>query len=402
VSRILFTWELGGGYGHIAHILPLAEALRARGHDCTLALRDLSRAGALVDPARFRLVQAPVWLPTAVGMPPPESYAEILLHFGFLQARLVRGLVQAWRSLYALVQPDFVVFNHSPTAMLAASGLALPVATVETGFSGPPRSAPLPPLRWWQAENTARLLDSEQRVLKTVNTLRVELGAPPCLRLADLLAADEQFLCSFRELDHYPVREAAARYWGPVFSLDAGAEPRWPAAGGPRVFAYVNASFRDLETLMKALAGLRGAALLHAPGIASALAARYRNEHLQITAEPLNMRAVRADCDVAICHGPGTAAAVLLAGKPLLLLPSQLEQYMFARRIAELGAGLVIGGESRAADYPGTLRRLLTEPGFRMAAEQFASAHADFDQTRQVGGMADRCEELLASTSPPR
>jgi UDP:flavonoid glycosyltransferase YjiC (YdhE family) len=395
VSRVLFTWELGGGYGHLAHILPLANALRARGHECTLALRDLSRVGNVAGTGNFRLLQAPVWLPTAVGMPPPASYAEILLRFGYLDPRWLRALAAAWRSLYALASPDLLVFNHSPTAMLAASGLGIPTATLETGFSGPPRTKPLPAMRWWAPDSIARLRDSEQRVLRTVNSIRAECGGEPCAGVADLLAADEQFLCTFRELDHYPQREPGARYVGPVFTLETGIEPPWPTGGGPRVFAYVNAGFRDLEPLLKALAGLRGAALVHAPGIAPVVVARHRGPHLEIVAEPVHVGAVRATCDAAVCHGPGTAAAILLAGKPLLLLPTQLEQYMAARRIADLGAGIAIGPEVASADYAGSLRRLLTEPAIRQAAEGVAAAHAGFDQPVQVGSMADRCEALL-------
>jgi UDP:flavonoid glycosyltransferase YjiC (YdhE family) len=395
VSRILFTWELGGGYGHLAHILPLADALQSRGHDCSLLLRDLSRAGNLVDAGRYRLLQAPVWLPAAVGMPPPESYAEILLRFGYLDPCWLRGLVMAWRGLYALLKPDLLVFNHSPTAMLAAGGFGVPTVTLETGFSGPPCTRPLPAMRWWAPAAPARLQDSEARAVRAINAVRAELGGQSCAGVADLLKADEQILCTFPELDHYPGRPAGAGYVGPVFSLDSGIEPPWPAAAGPRVFAYVNAGFPDLEALLKALAGLRGAALAHVPGIAPAVAARHRGRHLAIMAERVSMRAVCSTCDAAVCHAPGTAVAVLLGGRPLLLLPTQLEQYMAARRIAELGAGIVASPETGATDYTAALRRLIDEPGFREAAERFAERHAAFDQSAQFRWMADRCELLL-------
>jgi UDP:flavonoid glycosyltransferase YjiC (YdhE family) len=281
--------------------------------------------------------------------------------------------------------------------MLAAGGLGIPTATLETGFSGPPRTRPLPPMRWWAPDSATRLHDSEARVLRTVNAVRAEIGGPPCEGVADLLGADEQFLCSFPELDHYPQRPPGARYVGSVFSLDTGIEPPWPAAGGPRVFAYVNAGFSHLEPLLQALTGLRGAALVHSPGIAPAIAARHRGPHLAIVAEPVNMRSVRADCDAAVCHGPGTAAAVLLGGRPLLLLPTQLEQYMAARRIEDLGAGIVISPEVAPTDYAATLRRLLTDPDLRRAAERFAERHAGLEQSTQFRSMAERCEALLSA-----
>ncbi len=48
MARFLFAWELGGDYGHFARLLPVALALRARGHDVVFAVRDLMGAETLV------------------------------------------------------------------------------------------------------------------------------------------------------------------------------------------------------------------------------------------------------------------------------------------------------------------------------------------------------------------
>ena len=44
MGNILFTWELGGGLGHLMQIQPLAKAMGERGHKVFAALTDLSRA----------------------------------------------------------------------------------------------------------------------------------------------------------------------------------------------------------------------------------------------------------------------------------------------------------------------------------------------------------------------
>ena len=75
MSDVLFVWELGGGYGHLGHMLPLARQLRAAGHRVTFALKDLARARDTITEPEFRLLQAPVWLPAPSGMPAPASYA---------------------------------------------------------------------------------------------------------------------------------------------------------------------------------------------------------------------------------------------------------------------------------------------------------------------------------------
>jgi len=42
--RIVLTWELGGGLGHMMNLRPLAAELVARGHEVFIAAGDLSRA----------------------------------------------------------------------------------------------------------------------------------------------------------------------------------------------------------------------------------------------------------------------------------------------------------------------------------------------------------------------
>src|SRR5205823_4327822 len=51
-----------------------------------------------------------------------------------------------------------------------------------------------------------------------------------------------------------------------------------------------------------------------------------------------------------VCHANhGTVVAALLEGKPLVMLPSQLEQAMTARRVIKLGAGVTPGARLDAA-----------------------------------------------------
>ena len=63
MAKILFAWELGGDYGHLARLLPLARELLARGHRPIFVLRDLLGAEAILAPhglAASRLVEFPV------------------------------------------------------------------------------------------------------------------------------------------------------------------------------------------------------------------------------------------------------------------------------------------------------------------------------------------------------
>ena len=53
------TWELGGGLGHTTLLAPIAKRLVQRGHCVLAALKDLSRADAVMATVGVELLQAP-------------------------------------------------------------------------------------------------------------------------------------------------------------------------------------------------------------------------------------------------------------------------------------------------------------------------------------------------------
>ena len=124
MAQILFAWELGGGLGHLTPLVPLVRRLRECGHRVVAAARDLSRIDTLFAGIDVTYLQAPVKMArSADQFDPPRTFAHILHNNGFAQPAELRAMAGAWRSLYRLVDPDLVVFDHSPTALLAARDL---------------------------------------------------------------------------------------------------------------------------------------------------------------------------------------------------------------------------------------------------------------------------------------
>ncbi len=119
MAKILFTWELGGGLGHVVPYLGVIAGLQRRGHRVTFALRDPTRASALLAPRGVRCLPAPIRTrPITRRVVLMCTFADILYNCGFDEPDLLRGLVEAWRGLFELTKPDMVVFDHSPTALL--------------------------------------------------------------------------------------------------------------------------------------------------------------------------------------------------------------------------------------------------------------------------------------------
>ena len=82
--RVLIAWELGGGFGHVARLRPFAEQLKADGHACAFAMRNLGVAEQLLDPSLGPLYQAPVRLGDPINPVRTQvSYASLLHNIGF-------------------------------------------------------------------------------------------------------------------------------------------------------------------------------------------------------------------------------------------------------------------------------------------------------------------------------
>ena len=90
-----------------------------------------------------------------------------------------------------------------------------------------------------------------------------------------------------------------------------------------------------------------------------------------------------------------TAAAVLLAGKPVVLVPLVLEQRLTAAAVERLGAGAVAAPSSTRETLAGKLDAVATEPGYAAAAGRLAAKNAAFDPAAQVGRMVERVEAIM-------
>ena len=414
----MLAWELGGGLGHVAPLAQLAAPLLAAGHAVDFVLADLRNAdagmGARARHPGVRLWQAPVWLAQLRGVPDPGTYAELLLHAGYLDARRLRPLAQAWRHLLLQLQPDMLLADHAPTALLAAKGLPLRRATCGTGFFQPPALSPMPGFRTWEHLPEARTRTAEQRALATCNSVLSAWGEPPLPALHHLLDVDECFLLTWPALDHYgggasPVRPAGARYWGALPGPALGIAPAWPAGDGPgaaaapQLLAYLKAESTPVPTLLQALRGGPWRTLAYVPGLPAAARQALASPWLRLSEQPVQMAEAVAVADAVLCHaGSGTACAALAAGKPLLLLPMHAEQRLFSLQVQAAGAGLMLlEPEATPARLLATLAQL-QQPQLRAGALALAQRHGpggseDFGDV--AARVAARCLDLVTPAS---
>ena len=383
MAKYLFAWELGTGLGHCINLMPIAAGLLLRGHTVYVAARDLTAATKVLGHLPVKFLQAPFLsgrFKPRIAM--PRSYAHILINTCCDDQYRFEILLSAWRNIFELVGPDVVVCEHAPMALIASRLYTVRRVIIGTGFFSPPAMAPLPDLRPWLPKDIEGLQSNELAVLERINKVLDAAGQPTMTYLAQMFAdADENFLLTFEELDHYGQRPTA-EYWG-MWSPIGGDEPHWPECSGPRVFAYLKPATADWkpETIFSALQKMDVSALVYLPEISNDLLKQFTSHHIRISTSPIDARKAARQCDLAVLNGnAGTATECLRAGVPLLNAPIFLEQTIFSFRVAKIGAGLVVQPDhpEQIADH---FSRLLSASSFRESARKFSERYISYDPT---------------------
>lgn len=383
VSCVLFAWELGANYGHLARDLPVAENLRAAGHNVIFAVRDTRVAAELLGPRGFVFMQAPVSLYPSEGIQAPASYAEILLAEGWGDRISLFGRTKAWLNLVSLVRPDVIVADHAPMALLIAKIANIPVIALGSGFEIPPAVSPLPSIRLWDAVSSARLEHSEIQVLGRLNTVITVLGGKPLMRLTDLFPSNPVF-ATFAELDHYGKR-AGANYIGSIHGLKAANPICWPEGDGVRILAYLRPNQRTTGITLTALIESGFRTICAVPDANKEFIRKYSSASLTIHPGPVASGQLLLPDTVAINYGGhGTIAMALTAGIPQLLIPQTVEQLLVAKKVEALGAGIVVEREMSKNSILLALNKLITDPVYRNAAMHFADKYRTCTPERAV------------------
>jgi len=391
MARIVFAWELGGHTGHVTTLLPIARAMQARGHQVRFLLREPKSGADLAGAAEIPRAGAPIWIGPA-QYANPLNFGQILHNFGYHLRDSLRQLIDAWRERLADAQA--VVANVSPAAHIAARTLGIPSFEISQGFHVPPPTMPAPPLRHWEPAPRAELEAADGAVLAAINATLVAHGAPPIGTIGELFVG-RAMLLTYPELDIYPER-GPADYYGVPKSGEGSALPEWPAGRGPRVFGYLYNYFAGLDPLLAALKRIDAPTLMLCRGINPDLLRRHQGGSVHVTGEPMSVSGLLPQADLVVCHGSHQMTAQsLLGAKPLLMLPTQLEQFLIMRRVVRFGAGLGVDPAVPDADYGRAIEEVAT-PRFAAKAAGFAGRYANHDPDAALATMMQRIEAALA------
>lgn len=387
MANVVFTWELGGGLGHLVRYRALIDLLCAAGHTVSFIARDVERAGRVFAGRPVSLRPAPYGdTPPERRVAPPNNFAEVLLNSGYADAAEVAPRLRQWCELLAHARPDVIIADYSPGAVLAGRLLGVRTIASGNGFYLPPALTPLPPLLYWLPADRPALARSEARLLATLNAALRGCGGPAAASVTEAILPPETFVQSFAEFDHCYERPRAS-YLGAYPSAEFGAAPRWPAGPGPRVFAYLDPQIL-LPALLAAVSAAGARLCLYAPGVDAATMATAPD--VAWMPGPVDLKQAAAEADAYLSNANiNSMMAFLLAGKPQLVVPYTLEKYLVGRRLEMLGAGLSAPRKA-PGDVAAKLRAVLTQRSYRRAAEQFAARHAGGSEATLAAEMARR------------
>ena len=400
MPRILCVWELGSDLGHLSHLrLPIEVALQL-GHEVYLAARQLDRVATVLTGMPVKYLQAPFKQSVAIADQSAfPSYTHLMVRQCFSGADELEMYLRAWRSLFDLVRPGIVLFEHSPTALIAAHAYGFKKVLVGSGFSIPPQPlepfAPFAP--FVTTSQTTEVLDGLRRddsvVLKVINMALSSLEAPFLEALSDVYAqADEQFLMTLPLLDHFGERPGQ-RYLG-IEPPRPQQIPQWPPGDGPKVFGYLHA-IPSLEKLLQDLQAAGVCALLHVRRLPPGLKNAYTSDHLHFTDQLLDLSSVAEQAAWVINHGNhSTVASFVRTGIPQLVIPMHQEHLFAALRLVAEGCSVMAYQDQPS--FAKEISALLSNPQIGQRALQIQAQCPSLESLDAAGFIKHAFQTLLA------
>jgi len=393
--KILCTWEMGGHLGHITRLADITECLNRNGYTTQVALKDLSKAHNLFKHSPTELLQAPLWLPNITMQRPIVCLADVLLLTGYLSADELMGPVRAWKTLLNRIQPDLILFDYSPTAMLAAAHLDIPKIMIGTGFSEPVAGLPMADWRPFPTQDDL-VAKQEARVLEVVNEVLVNTHSTPLEHLTDLFAADRMILTVTPDFDVYNAARTNVRCHV-LKSQPAQSKPaHFGPAPGPKILAYLKQNHPGQDAIIKALANHPANVFVASPNGNAAQFKPYESDSFRFSTDVVALEPSMAEADLFIGHGNSASTMEsLLNGLPCVVLPIQLEQLLIGLKVEELGVGVLIKKVESEQQLKMQLDQAIESTVLREKAKEYANRHRSLSEGTLGDLLVRECGELL-------
>jgi UDP:flavonoid glycosyltransferase YjiC (YdhE family) len=366
--RILFTFA--GGTGHFLPMAPIAHAAELAGHTVAVAHRDDPLVADTVRAEGFasfpidaaRRLHPGISALHDLDREVAESYARDSFATSIAPQR-VPGIIELIRTW----QPDLVVRDEMDYgSAIATETTGLPRATVLVIAAGGMVRADL--------------------LAEPLDVLRAQYALPPDPALrrlhGDLVLSP--LPVRFRDpANPLPPQAHSLRSISPAPPAETEPdEASTRVEGRPNVFFTLGTEFNTQsgDLFQRVLVALRELEINLDVTVGRQLdPARFGPQpaHVQLR-QFVPQSLLLPHCDLVVSHGgSGSVTGALEHGVPLVLLPLGADQLHNAQRCAALGVGVTVDAAHATPDQiRAAARRVLTEPAYRSAAEQFSAENA--------------------------
>ena len=374
---------------HLGRPLQLAGYLHAAGHDVTLA--------ASSDSARF-LHNFPGRTHTLAPTGKARFIENLAKGRPVFDFETLKRFAEEDEKLLAHYRPDVVIGDFRISLSASARRQQVPYATITNAYWSPdlaPRFIvpDLPMVRFLGVTVSQFLFDLARPAAfahhcRPMNALRQHYGLPSLGSDLRRIYSDADLVLFSDAAEIYDVSNAppGTHFIGPIgWSPDVPLPSWWSALKPELPLIYVtlgsSGDSRHLAPLIKRLATLDVQLV-----VASAGNVDLPPSENIFTADYLPGHLVAARASVVVCNGGSpTSSQALAVGVPVLGIPGNLDQYLNMYFVEKTGAGLTL--RNRALNGPAPIeavRRLLYEPGFKLAAGRVADVYRRYDTPQRL------------------
>jgi len=396
MRRILFCWEMGEDYGHISKIQALTQSFNQEHDQIYIAAKDLSIGSELHWSDNVNFIQAPLWPKSSPLALRAESFAEILLYRGYDKFLHLNSLVGAWETLFKLISPDLILFDHAPTAMLASSNLKLPKVIASNPFITPSPGSESVNLTPGRTINMDKAKQIHEHIVKQANKVREQFKLHPIETIGDIFIADATFLSGYPELDFYPQRSNVI-YCGPALSTSIGHQkPQWKPGFSKKILAYLKYQDERSRHILDALKMMQARALCFYSNCKPDDLHQYDDTSMVVSNIPFAFSDAYREASAVICHGgQGVVNEAISHGIPLIVVPTQAEQYYTAIKIKELGLGIIIEKSDVPASIEQKLSEFFSNPAYAENAKRQAESKFRISPSEAIEKIINSCYTLI-------
>ena len=254
-----------------------------------------------------------------------RSYASLLAAIGFADERELTLRLEAWDRLFALLSPDVVIADNSPSVCLAARG-RIPLLVVGSGFGAPPADLAVFPA----LVSDAKPETNQTLLLNIVNRVLQARGVSCINTLPELFGGDRRAVFAVPELDPYHAYRNE-RLLRPCIHIDGPLAPR----EAPSVFFSVPSTLPQLTELDRALQRVGTDISCYVPGPRSVGLTLLKEMGAHVFDTRPVLKDALSEATVVLAASADLALAAYLVGRPQVVIRADLETSVMALELAK-------------------------------------------------------------------